>query len=547
LIPNLKVIEFSKVIAIEQENILKNFFSNTNKNVFVLKNMPEVLKGALLSRYSRSSLPLRDLFIKEYVNNEEFDISKYMENLQSFDQSQSALNTEKAKKFYSKWLAMYGDDSIAELSGIHIAVENISVLATKSIEDRRIGISPLEKSTRYVRFDDKVDGKYQYYRDPEVIASKYGAAYITTLDLMFETYSTLLEPMSEYFRNKFPKPEDVSDTAYATSIRAKACDTLRGLLPAATLTNMGFLANGRAVEYLLTKMYATPLTEVKEIAKEIHAESQSFIGNFVERLETESGIQNLDYYTELEKSSWKLGEEFRYDKPTKLNNRYVHMTEYDKDGESKIIASTLFQATNLPYESLLQKSYSMSPKQKGEIIDNIIGLRKARWNRPPKSFEEIYYSFEILSDMGAYKDLMRHRVLSSYKQLFTTELGYLVPAEIIEAGFEKQYSSPMDLADNLYQMMKTDFPFQAQYLTGHGHLLRWRLKMNLREAYHLCELRSSPQGHPSYRLIAQEIYKLIESVHPTLARGMKFVNMQDPGLERLSAEVRKEQRLNAMK
>lgn len=531
----------------QEQETLNLFFSNLNKNVFVLKNMPEVLKGALFSRYSRSPLPLRDLFLKEYLNNTDINVLEYVESLKkSSDQTKNLVNSEKANKFYSKWLAMYGDDSIAELAGIHIAIENISVLATKSIEDRRIGISPLEKSTRYVRFDDKEDGHYRYFRDPEIINSPYGSLYISTLDQMFNTYSQLMEPMSQYFRQKFPKADDISDSAYEASIRAKACDTLRGLLPAATLTNMGIFANGRALEYLLTKMYSSQLDEVKSLARQMHEESKKFIPNFVERLENENGENYISYLKNVDKSTWEVSNQMRVKNPVPLNQRSVRLLDFDKDAENKIVASILFPFAEMPYESIFQQTYKMSEKEKLNIINDFIEGRKGRWHKVGRAFEEIYYSFEVVSDMGAYKDLQRHRIATTHRQLFTTELGYEIPTDIKLAGYEEVYKSAMDLSNNLYKVLKTDFPTQAQYVVGHGHLIRWRTKINLREAFHLCELRSSPQGHPNYRVIAQDMHKIISEVNPILGKVMKFVNHEDPGLERLSAEVRKEERLKVI-
>src|SRR3989344_3380755 len=237
----------------KEKKILSLFFSNTSKSVFVLLNMPEVLKGALFSRYSRSSKSLRELFLDDYLNNQELNLSQKIKAVENFSAVQEFLNSGKAKEFYRKWLAMYGDDSIAELGGIHLGIENISIIATKIIEDRRIGLSPLEKSTRYVRFDDKVSGKYRYYRDPRILKSRFGKLYLKTMDNLFETYSKLIAPITNHFRKKYPQTSEVTDKAYEASIRAKACDTLRGLLPLGTLTNMGVFGNGRAFEYLLTK------------------------------------------------------------------------------------------------------------------------------------------------------------------------------------------------------------------------------------------------------------------------------------------------------
>jgi len=516
---------------------LKQFFSNNNKDVFVLTNMPEVLKGALFSRYSRSPLPLRELFIKEYLENDEINEGK-----SSTKELLPNVNTKRAKEFYKKWLAMYGDDSIAELASIHLGIENLSVLSAKFIEDRRIGISPLEKSTRYVRFDDKENGEYKYYKDPKILKSEFGKEYVGVMNSLFDTYSKLIPEMREYFKKKFPRPEDVSDTAYNNSISAKALDTVRGLLPLATKTNIGVLANGRSVEYLLTRMYAQPLKELHIFAKDIHTESKKFIDNFVERVESDKGKEYIAYLKDTERDIEKVTD--RYNIQSKKGERYVRMVEYNPQGDKEAAANIVYAHTNTPYEEILK---NMKDKDIKKIIETYVKHRQGRWHKVGKSLETIYYTFEIMADFGAYKDLQRHRMLTLDRQLFTTEYGYEIPEDIKGAGKEKEYSETLDNAHKLYEKVKVKYPIEAQYIVGHGNLIRWKMKMNLREAFHLCELRSSPQGHPSYRQIAQEIYKLLNEVNPVVGQNMKFVNMQNPGLERLSAEVRKEEKLNAVR
>lgn len=514
------------------------FFTNLDKNVFVLLNMPEVLKGALFSRYSRSTKSLRDLFFDEYLNNTESDAKSLISN----GKNQKQLVTEKAEKFYSRWLAEYGDDSIAELGGAHVGIENVSVLATKSMEDRRLGLSPLEKSTRYVRFDDKVKGHYRYYKSKTLTASRYGKLYVKTLDQLFDTYSKLINPMSEYFRKVFPKAPEISDKAYEMSIRAKACDTVRGLLPLATLTNMGLFGNGRAYEYMITKMLANELTEAQDLATQIYDELFKVIPNFVERIKTDKGQLYISYLKNTQKSIKQVSAGFTSKKITNEKVK-IELVDYDKDAEFKTVASILFANSTLPLKKLFNLAKNMSSKKRTQIIEAFCGMRLGRWHKIGRAFEESYYEFEIVSDFGAYKDLERHRVMTQDRQIFSCDLGFDVPKEITSAGFEKVYVKAMNEAKKAYDKIKTKFPIEAQYVVTHAHKVRYRMKMNLREAYHLCELRSSPQGHPNYRFIAQEIYKRIKEVHPSLAAGMRYVNMSNPGLERLSSEVRREEKL----
>ncbi len=528
----------------KSNNPLNFFFTNLDKNIFILKNMPEVLKGALLSRYSRSSKPLRQLFLEEYLNSTELNIQKTQKNL-DFN-ADNLTNTEKAKNFYRKWLAMYGDDSIAELGGIHIGIENISVLATKSIEDRRIGISPLEKSTRYVRYDDKENGKYKYYVGKDIQESGFYKEYVKTMDILFDTYSNLMEPMMEYFRKTYPKPDTITDNAYNTSIRAKSCDTLRGLLPLATLTNMGIFANGRAIEYCLTRLYADPLFEATEIGADMHVEVKKIMENFVERIDSEKGSQYIDYLKKTQNLLEKNGKKYVSKIKNEPGKTSVILLDYDRDALNKIITSILYTTIKGSYKDLKKHVLGLSVDNKNKILNDYVKLRGGRWHKVGKAFEETYYTFEIVSDIGAYKDLQRHRMTSIHKQLFGTELGYEIPEDVISAGYKKDYDNAMEASNMLYKKIKKSNPTIAQYIACHGNFCRWRVKLNLREVFHLCELRSSPQGHPSYRKIAQKIYLLVKKVQPDIGNTIKFVNLSEPGLERLSAEVRKEKKLDQL-
>lgn len=533
------------MMALNNQHLLTPFFSNTDKNVFYLKNLPPVLKGALFSRYSRSTKPLRELFLEDYLQTDELDLNEITDLTESLEKLDTLLNTEKAQKFYSKWLAMYGDDSIAELGAVHVGIENISVVATKALEDRRIGLSPLEKSTRYVRFDEKINGHYQYYRDPDILASVHKDDYLETMDYLFDTYSSLIEPMTAYFQKEFPKPDDVKESAYTASIRAKACDTLRGLLPMGTLTNMGIMGNGRAWEYAITRLLADPLPEAQRLGEELYNELAKVIFNFVERIKTEKGELYHAYlnntHAAIERSVQEVMPQAEFEDTTKT---ILH--DFDKDAVNKTIASIFFAHSEVGYESCYRRAKDLSDAEKTRVIDTYVSQRNGRWHKVGSAFEEVYYSFEILADLGTYKDLQRHRILSRYRQRFTTNHGYEIPDHIIRAGFEESYRKALDIASETYLLIESEFPYQSQYLVCHGHRGRWRLKMNLREAFHLCELRSSPQGHPNYRLVAQEMHRKITEVHPILGNAMKYVDHSDPGLERLSSEIRKRDKLEMM-
>ena len=253
-----------------EKEIIKPFFTNLDKNIFVLVNLPEVVKGALFSRYSRTPKSLRRVLIDEFINAPEMGFKEIV-GFQVGQGVDQVVATKKAEEFYDRVLVGYGDDSVAELGGAHIACENVSNIASVVLEDSRIGISPLEKSTRYVSFNEKVDGEYKYFRDPEIMNSDFASLFVQTCNLLFDTYSRLMDPMTKFFMELSPRSEGATERAYASAIRAKVYDVLRVLLPAATLTNVGLMGNGRSFEYLLTKMNAHPLKELGIVADDMHA------------------------------------------------------------------------------------------------------------------------------------------------------------------------------------------------------------------------------------------------------------------------------------
>ena len=258
-----------------QQKVIKKYVTNTSSQVFCLRNLPEVIKGALFSRYSRSSLGLRSLLLKEFILNEETEFSVI--SGETGEESDAALEDQsiaikKAQNFYDRILDGYGDDSIGELGGAHLAIENVSMIAAKVIEDSRIGGSPLEKSTRYIYFDQKYEGEYLFYREPILMTSAYRDEYIKMCNHLFETYGKLIPPLTEKIEKGFPKQHDVSKVAYTAALRAKVLDCLRGLLPASALTNMGVYGNGRFFETLIQKLNSHNLTELQEIGRTSHQE-----------------------------------------------------------------------------------------------------------------------------------------------------------------------------------------------------------------------------------------------------------------------------------
>ncbi|MBI3034679.1 FAD-dependent thymidylate synthase [Candidatus Woesearchaeota archaeon] len=539
----------------DEKKILEQFASNTERNVFALMNLPEVIKGALFSRYSRSMKSLRRLLLDEFINSAEINFKDFAGQEQGAELKAAV---QKAQGFYDRILDGYGDDSVGELGGAHIACEYISNVAAKFIEDSRIGGSPLEKSTRYVWFNNKVNGEYLFYKEPRIMKSSHANTYLAVNRLLFDTYSRLIEPMTKYVVDNFPLDEfefldqpskasimfkDIADeklrkrasAAYNSSVKAKACDALRGLLPASTLTNVGIFGNGRFFQGLLTKMYSSSLTEINILAGSMHNELNAAIPSFVKR------AKRNEYLETVNQNMRSLTEGIlKEDKPEITGA--VSLEHYDKETETEMIAAMLYPHSRMPMRQIKQKIRGMSLAEMKKIIDTYVSKRRNRRDKPGRALEHTYYTFDMLTDFGIYRDLQRHRMMTQQRQALTTIHGYVTPEEIEKAGLREEYDYCMQEAEKAYNQLCGEFPSESQYIVPMAFKVRWYAKLNLREAFHLIELRSTPQGHPGYRRIAQEMYRKIESVHPALAYYMKFVDMNDYPLGRIGSELRKEEK-----
>jgi len=529
----------------EEKAILEPFFTNLDKDVFALRNLPEVVKGALFARYSRSDKSLRRVLLDEFIKKPEMGF-KQIVRMQTDSGVDQIVAIQKAEEFYERVLIGFGDDSVAELGGAHLAVENISNIATKVIEDARIGICPLEKSTRYVYFDQKPGGKYMYYRDKDIMESRFADLYINTMDMLFDTYSSFIEPMRKFLMERFPN-EGMSERAYKSTIRAKVCDIIRVLLPTGTLTNVGLFGNGRAFDYLLTKMYAHPMREMRDLAAAMQEELRKVIPPFVKRCNDEKHGKPHQAFLRDKWTIARLSKEILRDLTETDDKESLRLIDYDKDAETKVVAAILYPMSSLPMAKIREKVARMSSAERKKVINAYIAGRTNRRHKPGRAFENVYYTFDILGDYGIYRDIQRHRILTQERQLITTKHGYDVPVEIEDADLADKFREAMDAAAVAFEKISTVMPLQAQYVVPMGYKIRWYITMNLREAYHLCELRTCMQGHPTYRKLAQNIYKKIKEVHPVLAEGMKFVDMNDYSLERKEAEKRIDKKIEEIK
>ena len=524
----------------EKENLLKHF-SNVDDYVFAIISPRQVDRGALMSRYSRTDKSMRKIFLDEFLQNE-----------------------NRGEEFYDKVLLEYGDDSVAELGEAQIAVEGLSNIAVKKIEDRRIGLSYLEKSSRYVTWDKKINGEYKFYREPEIMNSKFADKYLEACNLDFEVYSKNIQPVINFMQEQEPienqkfknssgidvqfskLSEDETKSAtriYNATVKAKALDILRGILPSSTLTNVGITGNGRAFEYLLTILYSSGLQEERTLAEKIHRELNTTIRSFVRRADDNHGKALQKYLGEIKTKSSVLSK--KYLKPKGNKNTLVDLVDFEsqKKAEEKIIASILYEQSNgISFRDILFQVQKLTQKDRKKIIKTFSDLRKNRRQRPPRAFEMTEYTFDFLTNFGMFRDFHRHRVLTLERQLLTTNHGYAIPDEIKQLGIKKDFDDCMYKSKEAFDLIKTKMPEQAQYVVNFAYNYPFFMKLNLREAVHLIELRTVPQGHQDYRKTAQEMFKAIKKVHPNLSSIIKFVDMKSYKLERLEAEKRIEEK-----
>ncbi|HEX3542733.1 MAG TPA: FAD-dependent thymidylate synthase [Acidimicrobiales bacterium] len=535
----------------EEGEILRRYFTNLDQPVFALVNLPEIVKGALFARYSRSSKSLRRLFLDEFVG--ELDIS----GDHSID---ATVGLVRAEQLYDRVFFEYGDDSVAQLGGVHLACEQTSNLLTKVLEWGRL-MAYMEQSTRYIAYDVRLtNGRYRYHRDPEILSSPLGARYVGEMDRMFDTYGALLPVLQAWFARQFPKGSGDSDFSYRQSIKAKAFDALRGLLPAAATSNVGIYGTGQAYEALLLRMRAHPLPEARTYADLMLTELRKVIPSFLRRVDVpDRGGAWSEYLEKNQRAMRDLSDAlFGGDRPgvaqpdgsdpAVAGAPSVDLVEWDPDGEVKTVAAMLYPFTDLSETRLREHVEAMSLDERLEVIRTYAGERRNRRHRPGRALERTMYRFDILSDYGAFRDLQRHRMLTIEWQNLTPEHGYTLPAAVTAAGGEADFHAVMVRSAHLYEALHERFgPAPAAYAVALAYRVRYVMQFNAREAMHLIELRTTPQGHPEYRKVCQEMYRLIDEKagHHALATLMSFVDRQDyelDALERLEGERRAEQR-----
>ncbi|MGM5483729.1 MAG: FAD-dependent thymidylate synthase [Nanobdellota archaeon] len=510
----------------DEKIVLNHFFTNLDKPIFVAKNFHPEVWALMQARYSRSTEGMRESFLKllkEDAGNFEglLDIIKNTEVEKGMDHA-----VDKAIKFMDKWVLGYGHSSVAEGAVIGVCLEGISIVATKVVEDCRLA-SYLEKSTRYVSFD-----KDSFYIPEEL--EKYKEEVEDLIRLSFDTYKELHEPVLEYVKSVCPL-ENKNEKAWERSCKARRFDAIRYLLPACTKTYMGWTVNARELAYGISKMLSHPLKEINDIGNSIREEAVKVLPSLLKY------ARKNEYLCQIENKNPEKPKEIKFEE------NKAELVDYDENAENKIITSILYKTEGGSYIQNKEKVEKMSDEDKKAIFDEC--LSKISSHDPlMREFEHSKLTFDITMDYGAFRDIQRHRMCTQTNPLLGTNLGYETPDDILNSGKEvrEKYENVMNKAKNLYDKISSEDINAAQYIVPLAYRKKVLITMNLREAFYFIRLRSTPQGHISYRKIAKNMYDSVIKKYPLLSKYFvcHLEGLEDDELGRLSQETKFEEKVN---
>ena len=517
-------------LTVEERELLGRYLTAPDAEVFALTGLPEVVKGALFARYSRYGGSLKRLFLEEFADD---------------------LATEdpaaRAASLYDKVFSEYGDDSVAQLGGAHVALEDVSNLLTKRIEWGRLA-AYLEQSTRYIPYDSKPGGRYRYHRDADVMAGPHAAAYVEHLDAIFDLYAGLVPQVLDWVRERWPKDEATSPFAYRNATKAKALDLLRGLLPAATTSNVGMFASGQSYEGLLLRLRADELAESRAVADRLLTELRQVIPSFLTRVDRPDRGGAWSAYLAARRDETRALARALVPQDPIQPAELVTLTDWAPrdpvDAEVALVTAALYPHVTIPEQQLEAEVRTWPAARRAEVLAAYVGERTNRRHKPGRGFERVWYRFDVLGDYGGFRDLQRHRMLTIEWQDLTTVHGYETPPELAEAGVEDRWHEALERSAALEALLAPDHPVAAQYAVCFAYRVRYAIQLNARAAMQMLELRSIPQGHPQYRRVVQAMHRQIGEVagHRAVAEAMVHVDHGASELERLAAEQAAERR-----
>ncbi len=495
---------------------LQRAVTNTTENVYAFTDeLSPVTIAAAMARLSRRGDDMRITLLDEFANK-----------------------ADKDKDLLRRVITAYGDDSVQQLASLHVVVENASNLLTKKLEWGRLA-AYLEQSTRYIYFDQKdSQGNYRYLT-PAHFNEDIKQRYTESMDKIFDLYSEMVHKLTDHVRRNSNVPKKEQDVAWKGATRAQACDAVRPVLPVATTSTVGIYASGQALENLIMRLLSDDLVEAREVGQALLEESRKVVPTFLERADKpDRGGATIAYWSNTRKAMQQHAQEVmpgHYSETTEA----VTLSSYWPRNELDLVADMLYEHTNLPLEELNRNAINLPYDKRVEIFRSYMGERFNRRHKPGRALEKAHYSWDLVCDYGIFRDLQRHRIVDDLQwQYLTPRYGYEIPKLIEEAGLIDLFEQCFDISLKLYSdLQAAGYELEAQYATLLGHRMRWKVTYNAREAFHLHELRTSPQGHPGYRKLVQQMHEKLAEVHPLIAEAMKFVNQgEDPELTRLAAE-----------
>jgi thymidylate synthase ThyX len=359
------------------------------------------------------------------------------------------------------------------------------------------------------------------------------------MDHIFDIYSEIVHKLTDYVRKNSNVPTSEQDGAWKGATRAQACDAVRPVLPVATTSTVGIYASGQALESLIMHLLADDVPEAQNVGQQLLDEARKVIPTFLERADKpDRGGATIAYWANTRKNVKALAEEVL---PAHHSTEAepVTLTSYWPKNELDLVPDMLYDQSNLPLNNIEDVVDSLGYEKRLEIFSAYMGERLNRRHRPGRALEKAHYSWDLVCDYGIFRDLQRHRIVDDLQwQLLTPRYGYEIPKLIEESGLTDLFEKCFDISLELYsELQSAGYELEAQYATLLGHRMRWKVTYNAREAFHLHELRTTPQGHPGYRKLVQQMHEKLSEVHPLLGQAMKFVNQgEDPELTRLAAE-----------
>lgn len=515
--PYLQEVNGRKVVTAAGRQRLAPVITDTTGNVYAFTGNdlnPQVIAAAM-ARLSRRGDDMRVTLLDEFVDME-----------------------GKAEDLLARVVTQYGDDSVQQLDGISLVFEDASNLLTKHLERGRLA-AYLEQSTRYIYFDKQDEqGRYRYHT-PAGLTPHLATVYRTHMDMIFQSYSSIVWKLTGYVREKHPQGDE-NKAAWLASTRAEACDAARALLPAATTSTVGIFASAQALEALIMRLLSEPLPEAVEAGQKLLKAANQVAPVFFQRADNPKyGGATTAYRGTNRQNLRRLAKHLVGTGNESLEADTVRLVRYWLPNDIQMTAEMLFEHCDLSLAELEERAANLTAEERQLVFNTYVGERLNRRHKPGRAFELPLSEWEVTADYGSFRDLQRHRLVDAMEwQRLTVEYGYEVPALVIEAGLEEEFRACFRRSAGLYDLLvEAGYETEAQYATLLGHRMRYRFAMNLRQAFHFIELRTQPAGHAGYRRICQRMYELLVQVYPQIAEAMKFVNQdENPALTRLAAE-----------